>query len=189
MYFFNLWWSIITFWLVQMDVSCPFFLSLPSSLLCSYAKFLTHVPHILSTSFGLWLALKGGTVVKDLPATAGGARDAVSIPRLRRSPGVGNGYPLQYSCLKNSTDRGAWRAAVLGVAKSQKRLSMHTRAWHWYHNSPGKNTGMGCRFLLQGDLPNPGINLGLSHCWQIPYCLSHRRSPIPYALPNYISVC
>ena len=72
--------------------------SLPSSLLCYYAKFLTQVPHILSTSFGLWLVLKGRIMVKNLPATAG---DAVSIPRFRRYPGVGNGYSLQYSCLRN----------------------------------------------------------------------------------------
>ena len=40
------------------------------------------------------------------------------IPGLGRSPGDGNGYPLQYSCLENSTDRGAWRATVHGVAES-----------------------------------------------------------------------
>ena len=41
-----------------------------------------------------------------------------SIPALGRSPGEGNGYPLQYSCLENSTDRGAWWATVPGVAES-----------------------------------------------------------------------
>ena len=41
-----------------------------------------------------------------------------STPELGRSPGEGNGYPLQYSCLENSKDRGAWRAAVYGVTKS-----------------------------------------------------------------------
>ena len=44
--------------------------------------------------------------------------DPGSIPGLGRSPGEGNGYPLKYSCLKNSVDRGAWRATVYGVAKS-----------------------------------------------------------------------
>ena len=44
--------------------------------------------------------------------------DAVSIPGLGRSPGEGNGYPFQYSCLENFVDRGAWQAAVHGVAKS-----------------------------------------------------------------------
>ena len=45
-----------------------------------------------------------------------------SIPGLERYPGEGNGYPLQYSCLENSMDRGAWWATVHGVAKSQTRL-------------------------------------------------------------------
>ena len=46
-----------------------------------------------------------------------------SIPGLGRSPGIGNGNPLQYSCLQNLLDRGAWRATVHGVAKSQLQLS------------------------------------------------------------------
>ena len=64
-------------------------------------------------------------MVKNLPANAGGARDAGSIPGSRRAPGGGNGNPLQYSCLGNPMDRGAWWAAVHGVAKSQTRLSTH----------------------------------------------------------------
>ena len=47
-------------------------------------------------------------VVKNLPANGGDARDEGSIPGSGRSPGVGNGNPLQYSRLKNSMDRGAW---------------------------------------------------------------------------------
>ena len=46
-----------------------------------------------------------------------------SIPELGRSPGEGNVYPLRYSCLKNSMDRGAWQAIVHGIAESQTRLS------------------------------------------------------------------
>ena len=46
-----------------------------------------------------------------------------SIPGLGRFPREGNGYPLQYSCLENSMDRGAWWAMVYGVAKSQTQLS------------------------------------------------------------------
>ena len=56
------------------------------------------------------------------PASAGNARDAGSIPGLGRSPGEGNDNPLQYSCLKNLMNRGAWWAAVHGVTKSQTRL-------------------------------------------------------------------
>ena len=59
----------------------------------------------------------GGTVVKNLFASAGDARDVVSISGSGRSSGGGNGNPLKYSCLENSIDRGAWRAIVHGVAK------------------------------------------------------------------------
>ena len=59
--------------------------------------------------------------VKNLPANAGDTRDAGLIPGLGRSLGVGDGSPLQYSRLKNSTDRGAW-----WVTESQTQLSMQT---------------------------------------------------------------
>ena len=51
-------------------------------------------------------------VVKNLPANAVDLRDAHSIPGLGRSPGGGHSYPLQYSCLENPMDRGAWRPIV-----------------------------------------------------------------------------
>ena len=63
----------------------------------------------------IFLGFPGGSVVKNLPASAG---DTGLIPGLGRSPGKGNGNALQYSCLENSLDRGAWRATVHGVAKS-----------------------------------------------------------------------
>ena len=56
-------------------------------------------------------------MVKYLPANARDAGDAGLIPQLGRSPGEEHGNPLQYSCLENPTDRGAWWAAVHGVAK------------------------------------------------------------------------
>ena len=58
-----------------------------------------------------------GLVVKNQPANAGDAEDMGSIPGSGRSPGGVNGNPLQYSCLENPMDRGAWRASVGGVAK------------------------------------------------------------------------
>ena len=63
---------------------------------------------------------------KESVCNVGDAGDEGSTPGSGRSSGVGNGNPLQYSCLENSMDRGAWQAAVPGVAKSQTRLSMHT---------------------------------------------------------------
>ena len=57
-------------------------------------------------------------VVKNPPANAGDVRDTGSIPGLGRSPGGGHGNPLQYFCLQNPMERGAWWATVRGVAKS-----------------------------------------------------------------------
>ena len=57
-------------------------------------------------------------MVKILPANAGDVRDTGSIPGSGRFPGGGRGNPLQYSCLENSMDRGAWQAIVHGVTKS-----------------------------------------------------------------------
>ena len=78
-----------------------------------------------------------------MKASACNAGDVGSIPGSGRSPGEGNGNPLQYSCHENPMDRGAWWATVHGVAKSQTRLSdftfkcntgcktqPHTKIWH-----------------------------------------------------------
>ena len=62
----------------------------------------------------------GGSVANNPTCSAG---DAGSIPEFERSPGQGNGNPLQYSCQANLMDRGAWQAAVPGVSKSQTRLN------------------------------------------------------------------
>ena len=62
-------------------------------------------------------------MVENFPANGGDVRDTGLIPELERSPGGGNGNPLQYSCLKNPMGRGAWRAMVPGVAKSRTQLS------------------------------------------------------------------
>ena len=66
--------------------------------------------------------------VKKMLANAGNERDVGLTPGSGRSPGVGNGNPLQYSCLKNSMDRGAWWATVHGAAESQTCLSTYTGA-------------------------------------------------------------
>ena len=65
------------------------------------------------------LGFPGGSVVKNPPANAGDAGDSVSISGLGRAPGGGNGNPLQYSCLENPIDKGAWWVTVHGVTKNQ----------------------------------------------------------------------
>ena len=70
-----------------------------------------------------------GVIVEGFPGGSNGKESACNagdpglILGLRRSPGEGNGYPLQYSCLENSVDRGAWQATALGVVKSQMQMS------------------------------------------------------------------
>ena len=66
------------------------------------------------------MGFPGGSVGKESAWNAG---DPGSIPDSGRSSGEGHGYPFQYSCLENSTDRGAWWATVHGVAKSPTQLS------------------------------------------------------------------
>ena len=69
---------------------------------------------------------------KTLPANAG---DEGLIPGLGRFPGGGNGNPLQYSCVENSMDRGAWRVTVHGVTKSQTRLGNQVHQIHKHLNA------------------------------------------------------
>ena len=71
-------------------------------------------------------------VVKNVSASAGDAREIGLIPGSGRSPRGGHGNPLQYSCLENPMDRGAWRATVHGVSKTQTLLSMHLQIWLVY---------------------------------------------------------
>ena len=71
-------------------------------------------------------------ICSEVKASACNAGDFGLIPGLGRSPGEGNGNPFQYSCLENRTDRGAWWAAVHGVAKSRTRLSDFTHFTHIY---------------------------------------------------------
>ena len=80
-------------------------------------------------------------MVKNLPANTGGIRDPSLIPGLERSLGEGHVKPLQYSCLENPMDRGAWRAIVHGVTKNQtqlKQLGMHTHTDKFYLDFEGR---------------------------------------------------
>ena len=98
-------------------------------------------------------------MVKNLPANAGDTRDLGSIPGSGRFSGVGNGNSLQYSCLENPMEGGAWKAAAHGVAEGWTRLSNFTFTFHFHalekematHSSvlawriPGTGSLMGCR--------------------------------------------
>ena len=139
-------------------------------------------------------------VVNNSPDNAGDIRDTGSIPGSGRFPGGGHGNLLHYSCLENPMDRGVWQTMVHRWDTIWFSAKMHFTAkyksvscsvmsdffwplgekparffypWH----SPLKNTGMDSHFLLQGIFPSQGLNLGLPHCRQILYCLSHQASP------------
>ena len=88
--------------------------------------------------------------------------------------GEGNGNPLQYSCLEKSH---GWRSLV-GCSPWDRKESAMTERLHLgssiQGDSPGKNTGVGSHALLQGIFLTQGLNLGLLHCRQILYHLSHK---------------
>ena len=93
---------------------------------------------LLVNSFSLeaW-ASQVALVVKNSPTSAGNKRQEFDPwIGLGRSPEEGSGNPLQYSCLENSTDRGAWRATVHGVAKLDMTECPHT---HTYHTHTSQN--------------------------------------------------
>ena len=84
----------------------------------------------------LWFPSQVALVGNNLPVNAGDVRQG-SILESRRSPGGGHSNPLQYSCLENPMDRGAWQATVHGVTQSRtwlKRLSTHLSNWFFLNN-------------------------------------------------------
>ena len=84
---------------------------------CTYTLII-HIPNSWKKTFTQkFYIFPGGSVVKNLHANAGDIEDMGSIPGFERSPGEGNGNPLQYSCLGNPMDRGIWWAIVHGVAE------------------------------------------------------------------------
>ena len=69
------------------------------------------------------MGFPGGSTVKNLPANAEATGDVGSIAGSGKSPGGGNGNPLQYCCPENPVDRGAWRTTVHSITKSRIQLS------------------------------------------------------------------
>ena len=104
-----------------MNIPCVLGTHIYSVVGCDFMK--------MSVRSNWWivLSLLGGTVVKNLPASAGERVDTSLIPGSGRSSGVGNGNPLQCFCLENFMDRIAQSATVHGVAKSWIQLNTHTQ--------------------------------------------------------------
>ena len=98
--------------LLQFSLSCPP-PPLQDSVYCESMSPLKLILIVYSCFFGGAGSFPGGAVVENLPTDTEGAWDTGSIPRSERAPGVGNGNPFQYSCLENSTDRGAWQSMGL----------------------------------------------------------------------------
>ena len=83
----------------------------------------------------------GDSAIKTLPAKAGDIGDSGLIPGWGRSPGGGNGNPLQYSCLENPMDRGSWWAIVHGSQRVRRDLAPeHTHMHSTYANMSNTNT-------------------------------------------------
>ena len=102
-------------------------------------------------------------VVKNPPANTGNIRDMGSIPGSGTSPGGGHGNPLQYSCLENPMDRGAWRATVLGVAESdmtEQLMLWASQVVLAVKNLPAKAGDIRDRGLIPGSGTSPGGGRG-----------------------------
>ena len=126
-----------------------------------HPRYIYHIQHVVSVAL----------VVKNPPANARDIRDAGLIPRSERSPGGGHGNPLQYPCLENPMDRGAWGATVHRVDRVRYNWSDLT---HTYINILEWVT-----FPLPEDLPDPGIKPTSPALQMDSLLLSHQGSPIP----------
>ena len=114
------------------------YLSVPLSLY-PYLESISFFPIIFLSM--LRRGFPGVSVVKNLPTDARDARHTVLIPESGRSPGEGNDNPLQYSCLENFMDKGAWWATVHGVTKIWARLSDLTFTFHFSLSCTGEGNG------------------------------------------------
>ena len=109
----------------------PHHLYCPSFSSPEYACRHMCVACVFESKCGWGLRFLGGASGRESACPCRRHRDVGSIPGLEKSPGGGNGTSLQYLCLENPMDRGAWQATVHGFTKSQTRLStqVHTVCW------------------------------------------------------------
>ena len=112
-------------------------------------------------------------MVKNLPANAEDVREAGSIPGSGRSPGEGSGNPLQYPCLENHMGRGAWRAAVHRVTKSQRRFSNSATT----ESGQIRHCAGRCVRMVEGCLGHWGVRrLGGGEALQCPCTHTHTHT-------------
>ena len=117
-------------------------------------------------------------LIKNLPANGGDTRHTSSIPGSGRSPEIGNGKPLQCSCLENSRERRAWQATVYGIAENQNWMSM-TR------------TNLSVQALHRGQLfenlwaASYKVSLSFTYSWSLLKLMSI-ESVMPY---NHLNHC
>ena len=95
-------------------------------------------------TYFLKLGFPPSSISKEIACNAG---DPGSIPGLGRSPGEGNGNPLQYSCLENSMDRGAWWATVHGVTHTHTQVHYH-RLLEWAQSNEWYYVNYSIAFLI-----------------------------------------
>ena len=100
------------------------FVRFPGGLVLGFGTFTT-TAWVRFLVWEVFWGIPGGSVVKNSPASAGATEDIGSTLQSGRSPGEGNGSPLQYSCLGNPMNRGAWQATLHEVAKSQTQFRLN----------------------------------------------------------------
>ena len=126
------------------------------------------------------LGFPGGASSEE-PADAGDSRDADLIPGSGRSPGVGNGTLLKYSCLEDSMDRGAWKPTVHEATKSRTRMSAHILHHGAVENNPQGDwvSRTGCKQLmgLQDSIEAPRVFQKTPQS-NIPYHIWERRGSL-----------
>ena len=127
-------------------------------------------------------------VLKNPPANAGDVRVVGLIPGWGRSPGEGNGYPLQYSCLENPMDRGAWWATVHGVAGSDTTEAVYLAQVGHRQRRVGCTRGHSLRSHLQSSsrhLDEASFNTMRSpSCLSVTWPAAISAGPVP--IPSHI---
>ena len=134
------WSSFFECWVLSQLFHSPLPLSSRGSLFPLVAESKEEPKSLLRKDLLCIMGFLGGSEVKAYACNAG---DVCSIPGSGRSPGEGNGHPLQYSCLENPMDGGAWQATVHGVVKSRTWLSdftftFHSASWNQVPSLHGK---------------------------------------------------